>query len=240
MAIEFIRDANPENVAIRAGDFLSRELLALAGKETLLLVSGGSSLGTFEHMSDASFRSNITVGQIDERWTSHQGDLNAEAFKKTLFSKKIREFGAPFVPIDTSLPSVEESARAYEEYLKQWKTAWHDSAIVAVLGIGEDGHIAGIMPNTTDTNVFNRDFYDTRAWYRGYDTEGVGEFPSRVTATMKFLYQEVHVAFVVCAGGKKRGALERLYAPEGSLAQTPARILREMRHVYLFSDVEGG
>jgi len=44
------------------------------------------------------------------------------------------------------------------------------------------------------------------------------------------------VVFMV--GEEKRNALERVLAEEGMLAETPARIVREMRDATIFTDIK--
>lgn len=223
---------------MRAGEFISQEFAHFAERATLLLVSGGSSLNVLNQIPVTSLRSNMAIGQVDERWTKTERDLNATAFRKTEFSKRIAAMGIPFVTMDTlGTTGAGECALRYERYLKQWRSIFYGGATLAILGIGEDGHIAGILPFPDAPDDFNKLFYDNRSWVVGYETGGKGEFPARVTLSMHYLFQEVTTAFVYACGNTKKPALEKTFAPDGTFAETPARILNQMPSVFLFSDI---
>jgi 6-phosphogluconolactonase/glucosamine-6-phosphate isomerase/deaminase len=235
--LQFVKCDNKNDAAVQAGSFLSQELIRYSDKSTLILVSGGSSLSMFEYIDDAALRSNLFLGQVDERWTKNTRDLNAEAFRKTSFAKKTAEFGIPFVTMDVSgSPTPEECAIRYERYLKQWRSVFFGGVIIAVLGIGSDGHVAGVLPYPSAQNEFNTLFYDTRAWVIGYETGGRGEFKERVSLSLHFLLQEPKSVFVYACGKDKQEALQKAFSPDGTFADTPARILNQMGSVFLFSD----
>jgi len=235
--MQVVQCTNKREAAVQGGGFLSRELVHYVDRPTLLLVSGGSSLDILEYVNSTSLRSNISFGQIDERWTKDERFLNAAMFRGTQFFKKSSEQGLPFIAMNVLEASTfAECAIQYERYLKQWKSVFQEGVILALLGIGADGHIAGVMPNPNQPDEFTAMFYDTRSWVVGYDTKGKGEFPSRATLSLHFLLQEVTTSFVYACGKEKKGAMGKLFTADGTLAEIPARILHEMPSVYLFSD----
>lgn len=237
--MELVHSKSAKELVQVAADTLSRELMVKADRTTLLLISGGSSLKVLDSMNDASVRSNIQIAQVDERWTTNEKELNSALFKKTKFAKRLAERGVPFVPMDTiSGGTVEESAKRYEEYLKRWRGAFQNGVVIGLFGIGTDGHIAGVMPFPEEKTLFEETFLNTRRWTVGYETGGRGNFPIRMTLTLHYLLQEIDASVVYACGEEKRGAIQKILSPDGTLAETPARVLNEMRGVHLFTDTQ--
>ena len=69
------------------------------------------------------------------------------------------------------------------------------------------------------------------------NAEEKNKFPLRVTVTLPFLRHEVDEAVVYATGKEKKEAIERVRASVGTLAETPARILHEMRNAQTFFDM---
>ena len=69
-----------------------------------------------------------------------------------------------------------------------------------------------------------------------YDAEDKTPIPLRVTATLPFL-REVDGAIVYAVGDQKAEALQKVVAHEGTLFSTPARVLKQMKSVTLFTDI---
>ena len=58
-----------------------------------------------------------------------------------------------------------------------------------------------------------------------------------MTTTPVYLTRHVHHAIVYVTGEEKRQALIALHAEHGSLHETPARVLREMSDVRIYTDL---
>ena len=87
---------------------------------------------------------------------------------------------------------------------------------VVVLGIGSDGHTASLFPGEPTVNV--RD-----AWVASVPATGGREGRMTLTApVIEFAKQVVSLA----QGREKTPALERVWAVNGSLSETPARLVR--------------
>jgi len=82
-------------------------------------------------------------------------------------------------------------------------------------GIGADGHTAGLFPEK----------YPDR------------KFPRRESVSFEFL-RRVDVSVVYAVGEDKKDALERVFTKEGSLDETPARVIHEMALVYVYTDLK--
>lgn len=123
-------------------------------KKTLLLLSGGSNLKILDQISKELLNNpKITIYVLDERF-SKDPSLNN--------SIQIKEKG---VNINLTVPNDQESliefANRFNVELETWLEQNPDGEIICTLGMGPDGHIAGIspMPDNSDRfeQVFNQD-----------------------------------------------------------------------------------
>lgn len=220
-----------------AGTMLDKTLKELSGAPVLLMLSGGSAFGLLDGVSDAALGSHLTVCMLDERYSLDATVNNFAQLEETAFYARAVAGGCSF--IDTSVgedETLEDLAVRFEERIEWWTDENPDGAVVATMGIGEDGHTAGIMPFPGEPARFASLFENGR-WIAGYDAAGKNRHSLRVTATNSFLRERVGAAVAVAVGEPKRAALERLFAPEGELSDTPARVMLEMRSVDLYTDV---
>ena len=58
----------------------------------------------------------------------------------------------------------------------------------------------------------------------------------RVTTTFPYLLYVVDYSIVYAVGEEKKEALKRVLQDKGTLEETPARVIRDMKNVYLFTD----
>lgn len=207
MTIHPCRD--PIDAAKQAGALLSGLLVQ---KPLLLFLSGGSSLDLLDYTDTSGLNEQVAIGVLDER-----GD-NFARLRETRFFAEAQKKGIHTMDLE-------------EGALRAWK-----GRIVITLGIGPDGHTAGILPYPEDAAAFEILFNDPNHWVVGYDAAGKNPYPLRVTVTLPFLRQ-VDASVVYACGKGKKEALTRLIAREGSLAETPARITCEMKRVSLFTDL---
>ncbi len=205
----------------------------------LLLFSGGSLFELFTYLNGAALSQRFTIGMIDERYETDPNVNNFSQFYATAFAKVAAQRGAGF--IDTKVQAgedLESYARRMEAGWKDWAAQNPNGNIIATLGMGPDGHTAGIMPYPENKALFKRLFEDVKPWVVGYNAEGKHQYPNRATATLPFLQAKVDAAIVYVTGENKRAALERVLAATGSLAETPARIWEEMRSIQIFTDIK--
>ncbi len=198
----------------------------------LFLSSGGSSFELLNYLD--SIPLNLSVGVVDERYSTDPAINNFAQFEKTEFFKK---YELQFKSIlDTKVQneeSLEEFARRYEELLRNWKTANPEGIIVTTLGVGPDGHISGINPSKRSD--FDSLFVNTDKWVVSYESSLVP--PMRATTTFPFLRQ-IDYAVSVVTGENKKDALSKIMKKNGSLSETPGRILRELKIANLFTDID--
>ena len=207
----------------------------------LLMLSGGSSLELLGGLSETAFGPSTTVTVLDERYSYDPKENNMAQITDTDFYKRISSTGTQF--IDTRVQdgeTQEQLAERFNNALLSWRHKNPTGMIIATTGIGPDGHISGMMPFPEDPDKFKELFDDHDATHLvvAYDAGDKNPYPKRVTTTMN-LMRKIHTAIAYVVGESKREALGKFEAREGSLAQTPSRILNEMPgKAYLYTDIK--
>lgn len=223
--MEIWRLRSKEEARQKAVDTLNK--LFSIKEPILFLASGGSALELLEHLN---IPENMTVSVLDERYST---DLLINNFSQ--LSTKIQAVHV----IDTRAQegeTLEQFAERFEQGLRSWKDENPNGKIVITQGMGPDGHTSGIMPYPENPELFETLFGDPKRWIVGYDATGKNEFPLRATTTLSFLRTQVDSSIAYITGENKKAALERVLAKDGSLAETPARIMREMKQVIMYTD----
>ena len=208
-------------------------------KKILLLLSGGSSLALPRGIDTSLLSDNFTISVLDERYSTDPAENNMAQIMSEDFYTNAIEKGCNF--IDTRVRSGEtqdQLADRFNQELTEWLYDNPDGEIIATVGIGPDGHISGIMPFPENPSLFSKFFDKTDRMVVSYDANGKNPYRYRVTTTMNLL-RRINTAIVFVSGENKRGALMSLFDKKGSLAVTPARILREKKDFErnLFTDV---
>lgn len=220
--IIFYKTLSIEPVADKLADSLAEHLGK--GLSALWLVPGGSGI-EIASMAARNLRalnvdlSKLTVSLSDERYgpVGHP-DSNWLQLQKAGFKLP----GARLSPVLAGL-SLEATAAAYSSFLEQaLRLATYK---LAFLGMGADGHIAGIKPGSPAV--------DSHKLAAGYEWEDF----TRLTMTPLAIKRADEV---VCwaAGSAKRGALESL-DDELPLEVEPAQILKAVSSVTVYNDIRG-
>lgn len=239
-SMDMVKCTTAQEAARKGAEALNEALTELQGGiPTLLLLSGGSALHLLPAIDLKLLGRHITITVLDERFTEDPLANNFAQISRTLFYHHAEALGVSF--IDTRAQrheNLEQLASRFEASLFEWAKKHPEGKIIATLGIGYDGHTAGIMPYPENPELFDKLFNDPDHWAVGYDA-GMSktEHPLRVTTTLVFLKNAVDFAVVYVVGEQKIAAFQHATAEEGSSAQTPARILREMKQVRIYTDI---
>lgn len=249
--MKLLREYNSTVLLHRAREAVSAALREYRqqGKEVLMLCAGGSAFQLLGEIDPAGFGRYLTITVLDERASNDPNINNFAQLVTTTFHHEAAAAGARF--IDTRMREGETRdllASRFEYALRNWKELHSDGTIFALMGVGVDGHVAGIMRYPDDSAKFAALFEDADSqhqksqkshWVVAYEAPpGRNDFPERVTVTLPFLRTMVDRAIVFMSGPeKKKDAFIRLNASRGSIADTPARILYEMKDVVLYTDV---
>jgi len=120
----------------------------------------------------------------------------------------------------------EATAAAYEEQVKK-EFAQPGSLIIAQLGMGSDGHVAGILPHSPAAKPNEHVVV-------AYESDPY----RRITLTFTALRQ-IDTAYLFAFGAEKLPAVTNLAMHELPLEEQPAQILRELSDVYVYNDQLG-
>ena len=232
-----ITTISTKRLAREAAKALNKKLALSRNKPYLLMLSGGSSLVLLDHIDTKLFGDQTTITVTDERFSKDEKENNFSLIMATDFYKKAKESGAKF--IDTRVKdgeTLEDHGKRFELELKKWRDKNPESLVYAIVGVGPDGHIAGIMPYPDDTSLFYKHFQSEK-WVAGYNAGTKNPFSLRSTITLSFIQGQISFAISYISGEGKRLALEKALASDGTLVETPARILREAKDVYIYTDI---
>lgn len=111
--------------------------------------------------------------------------------------------------IRTDVETPDEAARLYELELRAFHPMPLESAPLfdlVLLGIGSDGHVASLFPDTGGLN-------ETRRWAVGVPEAGLAPFVPRVSLTLPCLAQ-CREMLLLASGHDKRAILSRVFAGE--------------------------
>jgi 6-phosphogluconolactonase/glucosamine-6-phosphate isomerase/deaminase len=207
-------------------------------KKVLLLLSGGSNLDYLNHISTENIDSRVTISTLDERCTTDPTKNNMAQIKNTTFYGRSKKNGCNF--IDTTIQNGESRTQMVariNQKLLDWFEKNPEGEVIITAGIGADGHIAGMkpLPKEKFNDLFANGNPDQLVV--GYDASNVDpENPKRNTTTMNFFRKVKNYAKVILYAINKDEALQKIAAREGLLNETPARVLKEMKNVTIFSN----
>lgn len=223
--MKFILTTGWEDGVADLTERLVRELAG--GQRVLWLVSGGSNIPASVHIMDSiplKLSGNLSVMLADERYgaVGHPDSNWAQLMQAGFKGDK-----ATLLPTLKKGLGFEQTIKHYNRMAAQ---AFVDNEVViAQLGIGDDGHIAGILPGSPATAK-------TDAPVVGYR----GEPLTRLTLTFAGL-RHVTAAYAFAFGSNKHKALSSLQRQTLPLDRQPSQILKELPEAYLYSDqVKGG
>lgn len=192
----------------RAAECLVERMRALAAPagELRLAISGGSALAVALRAAEwlgGDWR-RVTLTWVDERCVplADPASNRGEAVRRGL----LRVPPARIVPLYEDDESPEA---AVVRYTQRWRTELRGALDLALLGLGEDGHVASLFPS--------------RAWRAEGIAFHIADAPkppaSRISLTRAALASARHT-LVFATGESKRPALLRLRAKDATLPAT--------------------
>lgn len=227
-----------KNTAKKAGEELSKALHAHRGKEVLLMLSGGSAFDVLQYIDAKEITEKITISVVDERFSMDPEVNNFCQLEQTSFFDTCIEKGCAI--IGTRIHKTETLPKAVMNFgaeLRRWRKSHPKGAVITLLGIGEDGHTAGVMPFPESARLFSDLFLDEE-WVAGFDATGKNEHTLRFTTTLTFIKEETSAVIVYAQGKKKKKALNRMTDMQTPVHEVPARVLQDIDNVTLVTDQE--
>ncbi len=207
-------------------DLTERLVKELAvGRKVLWLASGGSniraSVNIIRNIPEI-LRPNLTVSLVDE----HFGPVGHKASNWTkLIKAGFRAGSAKLLPVLQDGLDMAATVSGYNKFIKQ--AFKENDTIIAQLGIGIKGDVAGILPGTPAAT-------NTSDLVVGFEYQP----DPRLTLTPKAL-QQVTAAYIFAFGATKRTALTQLRYSSVPVSKQPAQILKKINEAYLYSDQVG-
>lgn len=229
--------SDPEKAGLQLGRDLSEKLTKAkkAGQKILLLLSGGSALRTLEYVNADALGDNLTIGMLDERYESANRNNNFIELTKTNFFRSARK--AKTIFFDSSVKeyqSQKQLANKIEKFIRDWLKKNKNGIIMATLGMGVDGHIAGIMPFPENEKLFKRLFIGTN-WIASYDAGDKNPYRFRITASITFLKQ-LDETFAFICGQEKADAFKKISA-KTQINIFPAKTLSLIKNITVYTDI---
>ncbi len=218
--------ASVDKAAVEAAARMARHIrdaLKARGRAAIALSGGSSPVGAYRLLAkDTLDWTKIDVFWVDERCVPANHDRsNYRAAKEALLDPA----GVPPPNVhrmrgEASDPTI--AAADYDATLREVVTSkigGIPSLDLVVLGVGDDGHTASLFPGEATTQITDRLVAAVPA---RADRE------ARLTLTVPVL-ENARATVLVAVGANKHPALERVWAANGSLDETPARVIRGFR-----------
>lgn len=228
--MEIIENATPQ---VDAGQALSDLLTQYVHTPVLLMVSGGSAFSLLEYVGEEVLDSRITLGVLDERLSvdpevNNFAQLTHTAFYARALAQGVVTISTLVAPGDI-LEGVGERMR---HALRAWRMAHPSGIVIATMGIGADGHTAGIFP------IPSVDF-DGGDIVVAYSVPvAMNPYTERITVTNTFLREQVAHAIVLAVGEEKRRVITQLKEGACENVSMSACVLRDMSSVTLYTGIE--
>ncbi len=227
--MEVIETTSPKEDAGKALGVLLEENKV---KPILLILSGGSAFTILDFVPTTVLGSHITVTVLDERYSIDPAVNNFAQLEQTSFYKTCIEQGVNYISTKVLEGETMEALRdRFDLALHTWKEQNRDGVVIATMGIGADGHTAGIFPGE-----YGVDFNDD-AWVVGYSVpKEVNEYTDRVTVTKTFLKNVVDFAIGYLDRDKKPEVAARLMLNDLS-GDLPMNTLHTLKAAKLFTGI---
>lgn len=189
----------------------------------LLLYSGGSSLLVLHELKTPMASQNITAIPLDERFDPTNKNSNSHAAKEIPFIKNlVHVIDGTTHPHDTLATLTERLNKSVQTWIEHHP----NGAILAIAGIGNHGHIAGIFPTKTEEEFVS--LFNTNDYVVGYTTRLDQTNPYRITATLTLL-KRCNIIYVLSADPHDTETLRE--AETKKPHEAPARLLFDLNTV---------
>lgn len=234
---KIFRQTDPQSAAAEAGERLNFFLAENKKLPILLMLSAGSALSVLDYVGQAVLGANLTVSMLDERFSQDPKINNFLQLQKTDFYASALEAEASFFgTLRRNGEVMEDLRQRWDKNLKAWRAENPGGLIAATLGLGQDGHTAGIFPFPEDPIKFDR-LFNNEAWTAAYNAAGINKYPERVTATLTFL-KTIDFGFALVCGKEKQEKFAQLISSHAKEAELPARVWYEMKDLKIFTDLQ--
>lgn len=203
----------------RTKEFLYDEV----NRKTVLFLSGGKTpKALYETLASEQIITPAAVALVDERYGEPMhANSNELMIQDSGLLSYLEKQNIPFYSMLAENESQEDAVQRYDQTTRDLFFKFPKS--IGILGIGEDGHIASMLPSRKDfTNpLFAKG--NTYEYVAGVDDQG--KYGKRITLTFAGLaLLDFVVVFVF--GKDKKKALKKALS-QGSVEEIPARFFQQ-------------
>jgi 6-phosphogluconolactonase len=208
-AIEIYKANNHEEASSCLSNLIATNIIDSKSNDFSIGLSGGSTpkLAYSMMLNDISDFSNITLWTIDDRWVP----LTDENSNQKMINSNFSQTNSKILAIKYSGDNPHEDAELYSQSLKENITTF-DSGVI---GLGDDGHIASLFPNTAGLE-------ETDNLFIANEVNIISKW--RITSTFKLL-SNISNLYLLVTGENKKDILSK--ALNGS--DLPVNKLLKMR-----------
>jgi len=199
-----------QNPILATATALSAALETHKNTDILLLLAGGSALQVLDEIDTTHLNEYVTIMMMDERFSTKASENNFLQMTQTLFYTKLTNSQCNFIP---SIPNEGETHLDFSKRIEQKLATYIEThpkgTVIALFGIGPDGHTAAIFPMQqelfVDTygqgNIYTQVVYDKNP------------FANRSSITPKFIKRYISESFVYAVGEEKLPTLSTITDP---------------------------
>jgi 6-phosphogluconolactonase len=224
---QLVASRDPAQVAKDATARMVKGLRAAIGRNgraTLALSGGNTPRDAYALLARESGLdwTKVEVFWVDERAVPPTDDRSNYRWAKATLLDPARIAPARVHRMPADAPDLAAAAREYDKEIRAHVELGPDGVPafdVMVLGVGDDGHTASLFPGEPTIDVVDRLVASVPA-------KGARE--ARLTVTVPII-EHARTILILATGAAKRPALERVWALQGNVHETPARVVRGCR-----------
>lgn len=211
-------------IDVHSQNELNQQILTLLRKQPdsnyVLFLSGGASpVELYKFLAKTkTFPLPNELAQVDER--VGENAVHKTSNLKLFFDSGIINIGTHFTPIITEQGSADEQTVVYQRELAKL-FAKYRGRVVAIMGMGLDGHTAGVLPNTigvTSANLVEHYFSDDA-------------YKERVTVTLTCITEHFSTVLLLLIGQEKITKFNEIMANESDSNKFPVLVYKTMPDV---------
>ncbi len=207
------------------GIALTRDILyKICDKKTVLYLSGGTTPGQLYSLLANDGELNIGASaMIDERFGPKWHDRsNEKMIRETQLLRYFELRNIPFYPVITGNDDNRAvTAQKYDEKLRILQSTFPKH--IGILGIGDDGHTAGVPAGTQNSKPESQNFnekFNGADFVTDYD-DGGARYGERITMTFTGLSM-LDLYIILVFGPSKKNAMKMMFE-EGAEELVPGR-----------------
>lgn len=236
VGIEVVAHGEQEKLLERAQQIISQELVRLSNTQEVIIfgTAGGRMVARFfEKMAllESLPWRKIQFFMVDERMVPlHHKESNFREINEIFFEKLINKGWIVKEQLHPFIFDYQEKENALKSYYSQL-TGVGGIFDLLLLSAGEDGHVASLFPDHASTICEDMGFIHV--------VDSPKPPPERMSAS-KSLLGKAQVAMLFFAGEGKRRALESFLDDRTSERECPAKLAKNIKRSYLFTDLLDG